>query len=84
MSCGMGIRSRERYIKQYPEDGSVCQLHTEETDKCVVNDECCESFLQGYAGVVKDLKSNLMCDHFLVGHTVVQQLMLLQEGQEGC
>lgn len=44
VSCGMGMRSRERYVKQYPEDGSLCQLNTEETEKCVVNDECCESF----------------------------------------
>lgn len=43
VSCGMGMRSRERYVKQYPEDGSLCQLHTEETEKCVVNDQCCES-----------------------------------------
>lgn len=42
VSCGMGMRSRERYVKQYPEDGSLCQLHTEETEKCVVNDECCK------------------------------------------
>uniref|UniRef100_A0A672ZXC2 Spondin-1 n=1 Tax=Sphaeramia orbicularis TaxID=375764 RepID=A0A672ZXC2_9TELE len=40
VSCGMGMRSRERYVKQYPEDGSLCQLHTEETEKCTVNDEC--------------------------------------------
>uniref|UniRef100_A0A8C2ZGT8 Spondin-1 n=1 Tax=Cyclopterus lumpus TaxID=8103 RepID=A0A8C2ZGT8_CYCLU len=40
VSCGMGMRSRERYVKQYPEDGSLCQLQTEETEKCVVNDEC--------------------------------------------
>lgn len=37
------MRSRERYVKQYPEDGSLCQLNTEETEKCVVNDECCKS-----------------------------------------
>lgn len=43
VSCGMGMRSRERYVKQYPEDGSLCQLHTEENEKCVINDECCES-----------------------------------------
>ncbi|XP_061628629.1 spondin-1b isoform X2 [Phyllopteryx taeniolatus] len=43
VSCGMGIRSRERYIKQYPEDGSLCQLNTEETEKCVVNEECSAS-----------------------------------------
>uniref|UniRef100_A0A665TPR4 Spondin-1 n=1 Tax=Echeneis naucrates TaxID=173247 RepID=A0A665TPR4_ECHNA len=36
VSCGMGMRSRERYVKQYPEDGSLCQLHTEETEKCVL------------------------------------------------
>uniref|UniRef100_A0A8C6S9J9 Spondin-1 n=1 Tax=Neogobius melanostomus TaxID=47308 RepID=A0A8C6S9J9_9GOBI len=40
VSCGMGMRSRERYVKQYPEDGSLCQFHTEETEKCVVNEEC--------------------------------------------
>lgn len=45
VSCGMGMRSRERYVKQYPEDGSLCQLNTEETEKCVVNDECCKSAL---------------------------------------
>uniref|UniRef100_A0A8C5D2I6 Spondin-1 n=1 Tax=Gouania willdenowi TaxID=441366 RepID=A0A8C5D2I6_GOUWI len=43
VSCGMGMRSRERYVKQYPEDGSLCQLHTEETEKCVVNEECSPS-----------------------------------------
>ncbi|KAM6926972.1 spondin-1-like [Lycodopsis pacificus] len=43
VSCGMGMRSRERYVKQYPEDGSLCQLQTEETEKCVVNDECSPS-----------------------------------------
>lgn len=43
VSCGMGMRSRERYVKQYPEDGSLCQLHTEENEKCVVNDECSPS-----------------------------------------
>ncbi|XP_029909538.1 LOW QUALITY PROTEIN: spondin-1b [Myripristis murdjan] len=43
VSCGMGMRSRERYVKQYPEDGSLCQLHTEETEKCIVNDECSPS-----------------------------------------
>lgn len=41
-SCGMGMRSRERYVKQFPEDGSSCTLPTEETEKCVVNDECCK------------------------------------------
>lgn len=42
VSCGMGMRSRERYVKQFPEDGSVCMLPTEETEKCTVNEECCE------------------------------------------
>lgn len=36
------MRSRERYVKQFPEDGSVCTLPTEETEKCTVNEECCE------------------------------------------
>ncbi|KAJ8002793.1 hypothetical protein DPEC_G00162650 [Dallia pectoralis] len=40
VTCGMGMRSRERYIKQFPEDGSICSLNTEETEKCVVNEEC--------------------------------------------
>uniref|UniRef100_A0A674N8G5 Spondin-1 n=1 Tax=Takifugu rubripes TaxID=31033 RepID=A0A674N8G5_TAKRU len=40
VSCGMGMRSRERYIKQFPEDSSLCQHQIEETEKCVVNDEC--------------------------------------------
>lgn len=39
------MRSRERYIKQYPEDSSLCQLQTEETEKCVVNEDCCKYFL---------------------------------------
>ncbi|XP_030644468.1 spondin-1b [Chanos chanos] len=39
-SCGMGMRSRERYVKQFPEDGSICTLPTEEIEKCVVNEEC--------------------------------------------
>lgn len=42
ISCGTGMRSRERYVKQFPEDGSVCTLPTEETEKCTVNEECCE------------------------------------------
>lgn len=40
ISCGTGMRSRERYVKQFPEDGSVCTLPTEETEKCTVNEEC--------------------------------------------
>uniref|UniRef100_A0A8K9VAF0 Spondin-1 n=1 Tax=Oncorhynchus mykiss TaxID=8022 RepID=A0A8K9VAF0_ONCMY len=40
MSCGMGLRSRERYVKQFPDDGSVCTLPTEENEKCTVNEEC--------------------------------------------
>ncbi|KAI1889472.1 hypothetical protein AGOR_G00163220 [Albula goreensis] len=43
VSCGMGMRSRERYVKQFPEDGSICTLHTEETEKCTVNDDCSPS-----------------------------------------
>lgn len=41
-SCGMGMRSRERYVKQFPEDGSMCKVPTEETEKCIVNEECGE------------------------------------------
>lgn len=41
LSCGMGTRSRERYVKQFPDDGSICTLPTEETENCVVNEECC-------------------------------------------
>lgn len=44
VSCGMGSRSRERYVKQFPDDGSVCTLPTEETENCVVNEECCKVF----------------------------------------
>uniref|UniRef100_A0AAQ5X607 Spondin-1 n=1 Tax=Amphiprion ocellaris TaxID=80972 RepID=A0AAQ5X607_AMPOC len=40
MSCGAGIRSRERYVKQFPDDGSICTLPTEETENCVINEEC--------------------------------------------
>uniref|UniRef100_A0A8C5MSR1 Spondin-1 n=1 Tax=Leptobrachium leishanense TaxID=445787 RepID=A0A8C5MSR1_9ANUR len=40
LSCGMGMRSRERYVKQFPEDGSMCKVPTEENEKCVVNEEC--------------------------------------------
>ena len=29
-------------MKQFPDDGSVCTLPTEETETCVVNEECCE------------------------------------------
>ncbi|KAM8808098.1 SPON1 protein, partial [Eudromia elegans] len=43
VSCGMGTRSRERYVKQFPEDGSMCKVPTEETEKCVVNEECSPS-----------------------------------------
>lgn len=48
VSCGMGTRSRERYVKQFPEDGSMCKVPTEETEKCVVNEECCKYFIQLY------------------------------------
>lgn len=41
-SCGPGSRTRSRYMTQFPDDGSPCSLPTEETDGCVVNDECCE------------------------------------------
>ncbi|MGH0147491.1 UNVERIFIED_CONTAM: hypothetical protein FKN15_011026 [Acipenser sinensis] len=43
VSCGMGMRSRERYVKQFPEDGSICQLPTEENEKCIVNEDCSSS-----------------------------------------
>ncbi|XP_006028011.1 spondin-1 [Alligator sinensis] len=43
VSCGMGTRSRERYVKQFPEDGSMCKVPTEETEKCIVNEECAPS-----------------------------------------
>ncbi|XP_043915241.1 spondin-1 [Protopterus annectens] len=43
VSCGMGMRSRERYVKQFPEDGSLCQLPTEENEKCTVNEDCSPS-----------------------------------------
>lgn len=43
ISCGTGMRSRERYVKQFPEDGSVCTLPTEETEKCTVNEDCSPS-----------------------------------------
>ncbi|XP_008582846.1 PREDICTED: spondin-1 [Galeopterus variegatus] len=43
ISCGTGMRSRERYVKQFPEDGSVCTLPTEETEKCTVNEDCAPS-----------------------------------------
>ncbi|KAF5890822.1 spondin-1-like, partial [Clarias magur] len=42
-TCGMGMRSRERYIKSFPEDGSSCREPTEETEKCVVNEDCSPS-----------------------------------------
>lgn len=41
-TCGPGSRSRSRYMTQFPDDGSPCSLPTEETDSCLVNDECCE------------------------------------------
>ncbi|KAG7270114.1 hypothetical protein CRUP_036440, partial [Coryphaenoides rupestris] len=40
VSCGVGARSRERYVKQFPDDGSLCTTPTEETDGCVVNQDC--------------------------------------------
>ncbi|XP_046906770.1 spondin-1b [Hypomesus transpacificus] len=42
-SCGMGMRSRERYVKQFPEDGSLCALPTDDSQKCVVNEDCSAS-----------------------------------------
>ncbi|XP_078106430.1 spondin-1a isoform X2 [Sander vitreus] len=43
LTCGMGTRSRERYVKQFPDDGSVCTQPTEDTENCVVNEECSPS-----------------------------------------
>ncbi|CAN9498609.1 unnamed protein product [Ophioblennius macclurei] len=43
VTCGTGARSRERYVKQYPEDGSLCRLHTQESEECVVNPDCSPS-----------------------------------------
>ncbi|XP_027869848.1 spondin-1a [Xiphophorus couchianus] len=43
VSCGTGTRSRERYVKQFPDDGSVCTLPTQENENCVVNEECSPS-----------------------------------------
>ncbi|KAI5624338.1 spondin-1 precursor [Silurus asotus] len=43
VSCGAGIRSRERYVKQFPEDGFSCTLPTEETELCTVNQDCSPS-----------------------------------------
>uniref|UniRef100_A0AAY4CFB8 Spondin-1 n=1 Tax=Denticeps clupeoides TaxID=299321 RepID=A0AAY4CFB8_9TELE len=43
LSCGMGMRSRERYVKQFPEDGSICTEPMEETQKCVINENCSPS-----------------------------------------
>ncbi|XP_053356007.1 spondin-1a [Clarias gariepinus] len=43
MSCGAGVRSRERYVKQFPEDGFACTLPTEETEPCTVNQDCSPS-----------------------------------------
>lgn len=45
VSCGAGVRSRERYVKQFPDDGFACTLPTEETEPCTVNEECCEYYL---------------------------------------
>ncbi|XP_075879669.1 spondin-1a [Nelusetta ayraudi] len=42
-SCGTGSRSRNRYMTQFPDDGSPCSLPTEETENCVVNEECSPS-----------------------------------------
>uniref|UniRef100_UPI00358F2622 spondin-1 isoform X2 n=1 Tax=Myxine glutinosa TaxID=7769 RepID=UPI00358F2622 len=38
--CGQGVRRRERYVKHYPDDGSMCKLETEETESCTVNTDC--------------------------------------------
>ncbi|XP_063145580.1 spondin-1 [Candoia aspera] len=43
VSCSMGMRSRERYVKQFPEDGSMCKVPTEETEECIVNEDCSPS-----------------------------------------
>uniref|UniRef100_A0AAR2KV05 Spondin-1 n=1 Tax=Pygocentrus nattereri TaxID=42514 RepID=A0AAR2KV05_PYGNA len=43
VSCGLGMRSRERYVKQFPEDGFACTLPTEETEPCTVNEDCSPS-----------------------------------------
>uniref|UniRef100_A0A3Q3ACG1 Spondin-1 n=1 Tax=Kryptolebias marmoratus TaxID=37003 RepID=A0A3Q3ACG1_KRYMA len=43
VSCGAGTRSRERYVKQFPDDGSVCTLPTQEIEDCVVNEDCTPS-----------------------------------------
>ncbi|XP_016342390.1 spondin-1-like [Sinocyclocheilus anshuiensis] len=43
MSCGAGVRSRERYVKQFPDDGFACTHPTEETEPCTVNEDCSPS-----------------------------------------
>lgn len=46
VSCGEGVRSRERYVKQFPDDGFACTHSTEETEPCTVNDDCCGYFVE--------------------------------------
>ncbi|XP_056622711.1 spondin-1a isoform X2 [Triplophysa dalaica] len=43
VSCGAGVRSRERYVKQFPDDGFACTHSTEESEPCTVNDDCSPS-----------------------------------------
>ncbi len=47
MSCGPGVRSRERYVKQFPDDGFPCTHPTEEIEPCTVNEDCCEYYSPG-------------------------------------
>ncbi|XP_051953825.1 spondin-1-like [Xyrauchen texanus] len=43
VSCGSGVRSRKRYVKQFPDDGFACTHATEETEPCTVNEDCSPS-----------------------------------------
>lgn len=76
VSCGAGTRSRERYVKQFPDDGSICTLPTEETENCVVNEECCEFLISfsvyqtfistHYFSTVSNTEFSVLCTFLLV------------------
>lgn len=60
VSCGTGTRSRERYVKQFPDDGSVCTLPTQENENCVVNEECCKVFFPAYLKILQHMGCNIL------------------------
>ncbi len=51
VTCGLGMRRRERMVKMPPIDGSMCKTEVAEVEKCMMP-ECRKLLLQGHYGVI--------------------------------